>query len=252
MTEDDRDRLATEYVLGLLEGEDAARAERMLASDRAFTATVERWRTQLAELDRTAAPLPASDALWNRIEAGIAVETPSQSVRATPVIVADPRNAFRALWRSLAFWRLAGLAMTVASLLLTFGLYWTATFMSDFVAAERARKPMLVAVLVKEGTDQPAAVINAFANGQAEFIPLQSIEVPHNHALEIWTLWDRAVGPRSIGLVNQARSVRLNLQNLPKPGPDQLFEITLEPATGSPTGRPTGPILMKGTTAAAL
>src|SRR3712207_7513512 len=48
-------------------------------------------------------------------------------------------------------------------------------------------------------------------------------------SLEIWTLWDKAAGPRSIGLVHQARFVRLNLQNLPKPGPNQLFEITLEP-----------------------
>jgi hypothetical protein len=37
-----------------------------------------------------------------------------------------------------------------------------------------------------------------------------------------------------------------SLKDLPPPGPDQLFEITLEPAAGSPTGRPTGPVLFKG------
>jgi anti-sigma-K factor RskA len=86
----------------------------------------------------------------------------------------------------------------------------------------------------------------------AELIPLEAINVPPDRALEIWTLWDRAVGPRSIGLINEARTLRLNLENLPKPAPNQLFEITLEPKTGSPTGRPTGPILMKGTTSTAL
>ncbi len=44
----------------------------------------------------------------------------------------------------------------------------------------------------------------------------------------------------------------LNLSNLPSTGPNQLFEITLEPKTGSPTGRPTGPILMKGLTTPTL
>jgi anti-sigma-K factor RskA len=34
--------------------------------------------------------------------------------------------------------------------------------------------------------------------------------------------------------------------DLPMPIESQLYEITLEPATGSPTGRPTGPILYKG------
>jgi anti-sigma-K factor RskA len=103
-----------------------------------------------------------------------------------------------------------------------------------------------------EGSAEPAAVVNAFADGRTELVPLRTIAVPPDRALEIWTLWDRAVGPRSIGLLDQARSVRLNLENLPKPGPNQLFEITLEPKTGSPTGRPTGPILMKGLTSTAL
>jgi anti-sigma-K factor RskA len=40
----------------------------------------------------------------------------------------------------------------------------------------------------------------------------------------------------------------LLVRDLPGPGPDQLFEITLEPRTGSPTG----PILYKGLTAPTL
>ena len=240
MTDDDRDRLAAEHVLGLLEGEDAARAERLLAGDRAFAAEVERWRAHFSDLDATAEPVLPSGALWTRIEAGVE----GQAEAATPVIVPDPRDAFRALWRSLAFWRFAGLAGAAAALFLAVGF--------GFMTLRQARTPVLIAVLVKEGTNQPGAVVNAFANGQAELIPLESIDVPHNHALQIWTLWDRAAGPRSIGLLHQTRSLRLNLQDLPQTGPNQLFEITLEPAGGSPTGRPTGPILMKGTTATAL
>ena len=83
-------------------------------------------------------------------------------------------------------------------------------------------------------------------------IPLTEIDVPPGRALEIWTLWDPKVGPRSVGLIDSARTTTLNLNNLPTTGPRQLFEITLEPAGGSPSGRPTGPILYKGTTARAL
>jgi len=46
--------------------------------------------------------------------------------------------------------------------------------------------------------------------------------------------------------------LQLDLEALPDTVADQLFEITLEPATGSPTGRPTGPVLFKGNTALAL
>jgi anti-sigma-K factor RskA len=247
MTRDeDLDRLAAEHVLGVLEGAEARQVAELMASDPSFAAAVARWRERLAEFDETAAPAAPSPGLWRRIEADITPAAPSGArARApVPVIVPDPLNALRALWRSLAFWRLAGLAGTAAALVLGIGL--------AYVASERARTPILVAILVTEGSTEPAAVVNAFADGRTELVPLRAIAVPPDRALEIWTLWDRSVGPRSIGLLDQARSVRLNLQNLPKPGPNQLFEVTLEPKTGSPTGRPTGPILMKGLTSTAL
>jgi anti-sigma-K factor RskA len=247
MTRDDLDRLAAEHVLGVLEGAEATQAAELLASDPAFGAAVALWRERLAEFDETAAPAAPSPELWRRIETGLAHASPSVEAAApapAPVIVPDPLNALRALWRSLAFWRLAGIASAAAALVLGVGL--------AYVASERARTPILVAVLVTEGSTEPAAVVNAFADGRTELVPLRAIVVPPDRALEIWTLWDRSVGPRSVGLLHQTHSVRLNLQNMPKPGPNQLFEITLEPRAGSPTGRPTGPILMKGLASTAL
>lgn len=249
--DDDFARLAAEHVLGTLKGAEAARAERMLASDRAFAAAVAYWRSRFAEIDDTASAMPPGEALWRRIEADLADRT-ATATQAAPLIVPDSRNAFHALWRNLAFWRFSGLASAAAMVLLAFGLYFTADFMSRELATERARKPVLVAVLVKEGSNEPGAVVNAFAGGRVELIPLERINVPPDRALQIWTLWDRSVGPRSVGLMHEARAVQLDLQNLPRPGPNQLFEITLEPREGSPTGRPTGPVLMKGLTTTAL
>ena len=244
--DEDLDRLAAEHVLGVLEGAEATRAANLLTSDATFAAAVARWRERLAEFDETAAPAAPSAGLWRRIEADLAPAPPPQTPATAParVLVPDPLNALRALWRSLAFWRVAGMASAAAALVLGVGL--------AYVASERARTPILVAVLVSEGSTEPAAVVNAFADGRTELVPLRAIAVPPDRALEIWTLWDRAVGPRSVGLLDQTRSVRLNLQNMPKPGPNQLFEITLEPKTGSPTGRPTGPVLMKGLASTAL
>src|SRR3954447_17593149 len=71
VTRDEIDRLAGEYVIGLLDGADAAAAERLLGRDPAFGAAVARWRTRFSELDDAAPMLPASDALWRRIEAGV-------------------------------------------------------------------------------------------------------------------------------------------------------------------------------------
>jgi anti-sigma-K factor RskA len=121
-----------------------------------------------------------------------------------------------------------------------------------YFAQDRASKPVLIAVLLAEGSAQPAAVVSAYRDGRIELAPLQPIEVPPDRALQVWTLWDRAVGPKSVGLLDQARSTRLTTEGIPATGPKQLFEITLEPRNGSPTGRPTGPILMKGLAETAL
>jgi len=240
----ERDRLAAEYVIGLLDAEERRTAERLAESDTAFQAAVSRWQARFQEVDDTASALPPPDALWQRIESNLAAAPTVQRVEnPAPLIVPSPRAAFTSLWRSLHFWRVAGLTGAFASLLLAVGV--------GFLSLRAAREPVLIAVLLTD-QNRPAAVVNAFPDGNAELIPLESIAVPPGRALEIWTLWDRARGPVSIGLIDQARTVRLNLDNLPRTAPDQLFEITLEPATGSPTGRPTGPILMKGTTSTAL
>lgn len=240
----EHERLAAEYVVGLLDGDERRTAERLAGSDPRFQEAVAQWQARLAELDAIAAPMPPGDELWSRIETGLDGATaPLRVEDPIPPVIPSPRAAFAALWRSLPFWRIAGIAGAFASLLLALGV--------GLLATRAAREPVLIAVLLTE-QNRPAAVVNAFANGNAELIPLEAIPVPPGQALEIWTLWDRARGPVSVGLIDQARTVRLNLGNLPRTGPNQLFEITLEPATGSPTGRPTGPVLMKGTTSIAL
>jgi anti-sigma-K factor RskA len=235
----ERDALAGEYVLGLLDGAEFAAAKRRLDTDRDFAASVERWRLHLFALDATATPLVPSPSLWSQIEASLTMA--AAPARAAPA-AAPATSRFANWWNSLFVWRGAAFAGALATIVLAVGLVG---------ALDRAkRQPLMVAVLLTEG-NAAAAVVNTFADGHVEMLPLQSIDVPAGKALEIWTLWDRAVGPRSVGLIDRARSTPLRLDNLPL-GRDQLFEITLEPASGSPTGRPTGPIIAKGTTSQRL
>ena len=239
----ERDALAGEYVLGLIEGADCAAAERRHADDPDFAGAVEAWRSHLAEVDATATPIAPPADLWSRIEAGIAGLLPSAA--AAPMTTGNAsvmRSRFADWWNSLFVWRGAAFAGALATVMLAIGLIG---------ALDRARRqPVMVAVLMTDASIA-AAVVNTYADGRVEMLPLQSIDVPAGKALEIWTLWDRAVGPRSVGLIDRARTTPLRLDNLPL-GKDQLFEITLEPASGSPTGRPTGPIVAKGTTAQRL
>jgi anti-sigma-K factor RskA len=232
--------LAADFVSGLLDPAQRDAAERRVDTDAAFAALVAQWRERLSDLDRTAPAMQPDPALWQRIEAGLG--TPAQPQRE-----ARP-GLFSRLWNSID-----GLRATAATSLasaLVFAI--VAGVALTYATREAVRKPVYVAILVSDDNRQPGAVVNAFADGRVEMIPLTDINVPPGRALEIWTLWDRNVGPRSVGLIDRARTVQLNLDKLPPTGPDQLFEITLEPAGGSPIGRPTGPILYKGTTSRPL
>jgi anti-sigma-K factor RskA len=243
MTRDDQDRLAAEHALGLLEGEERGEAERLLASDATFQALVEQWRKRFAEWDDTAADLPPGEVLWQRIETGIGAQPAIAAESSTPVRMAESPGLLQGLWNSLTFWRSLSLAGAMAALLLALGL--------GFFAVKASRQPVLVAVLMSEA-NQPGAVLRTFADGRAELTPLGDMQIPHNHSIQVWTFPDPTGAPVSVGVVHTARTVLLNLQNLPQLHTNQLFAISVEPLSGSPTGQPTGPVVMKGTASTAL
>lgn len=241
--------MAADYVMGLLEGAEQTTAEQRIATDPAFAQAVSAWRERLADLDLTAEETQPTPALWQRI---------SDATRTAPIdALPSARSALRGatLWENIAFWRGFGISSALAATLfgvVMIGALTTSRQLRHDMIALAQRKPIYVAVLVNDTTREAGAVVNAFANGRVELIPLRPIEVPAGRTLQVWTLWDRAVGPKSIGITGQSRTLQLDLEALPATVQDQLFEITLEPEGGSPIGRPTGPILFKGNAARTL
>jgi anti-sigma-K factor RskA len=219
--------LAGEFALGLLEGSELAAFERRLARDRRLQTEVARWRDRLSALDATVAPGRAPAQLWGKIESTLGTRRGTAE--------AGPRWTER-LWENLGFWRGASFAGAAASLLLAISV--------GLLAGRATPQPLVVAVL-QTGDASPGAIVEAFHDGSVVLVPLRDIPVPAGRALEVWTLYDKARGPVSLGLMDGARRARFQTASLPAQA-DQLYEITLEPATGSPIGRPTGPVLMKG------
>jgi anti-sigma-K factor RskA len=238
----DNQALAAEYVLGLLEAEASVEAERRLASDAGFARDVAAWRTRFAELDDTADSVTPGNELWRRIEQETTTARPSGARSAASA------GLLAGLWGSLAAWRIVATGSAVTAV--AFAVLAAISLQHAQQAADL--KPVYVAILVDDATRQPGALVNAFADGRVEMIPLVDMGVPSGRALQVWTLWNREVGPRPVSLMSRAHATALDFTKLPATGADQLFEITLEPAGGSPTGRPTGPILYKGTTARTL
>jgi anti-sigma-K factor RskA len=246
MTFEDVHAIADDYVLGLLERSDELAVEAEMVRNGDLARAVAAARDRFLPLDMTATPVPVSSTLWQRIETRLQEmpagakdttgETHSRIDQDSPP-QASPRAANdNAATRAASRWRRAAFGGLAASLLMAAGLAFTLT---------RTVEPLVVAVLVNEaGAVQ--AVVEDFGSDRAVVRLLEDLKVPADRTMQVWTLPSREMGPVSLGLLDDGRSTRLAPPPLPRPQDAQLYEITLEPAGGSPTGRPTGPILAKG------
>lgn len=232
-SEPDRDPrdLADHYVLGLLDDAGRRAVEADLARDGALAAAVAAARERFLVLDLTAPEIAPSEELWSRIEKLIGADEPVPApipMRGDPVAAANDNRA--------SSWRLAALAGMAASLLLAAGLAFNLSYRPE---------PQVIAVLVDEA-GEPLVLVEDFGNDRGRITPLADLEVPADSTLQVWTLPNAEMGPMSLGLLDNSQSSDLQWDDLPDPRPDQLYEITIEQEGGSPTNRPTGPIVGKG------
>lgn len=229
---DDRETLAAEYALGLLDGDELAQAMELERVDPAFRDAVNRWNNRLAPmLDDVAPVTPPPGAL-----AGIERRIESAVPTANDNVVMLRRRLGR--WRAFA----GGASALAASLALILVLRSPAEIVRP------ATQPVAPLVAMIEG-DQGAAQLVAMWRKDERKLMVFPARVPPSspgQAHELWVI--PADGrPRSIGVMPE-RTMRVTVDDRMA---DQFAEgvtlaVSLEPAGGSPTGSPTGPVLASG------
>lgn len=211
--EADRDMLAAEYVLGVLEGEDRDAAIRLLATDPEFARAVEAWQQRLTPLASQVAPVTPPADLWQRIAA---------RTEQTAAIVPFHRR--------VRFWQ----ATTAGALAI-------AASLAAFLVLHQPAPPRVAVLSPLAGGGAPVLMAIAEQNGSLVVRPTAQISVPADKDLELWQLPRGASRPQSLGVLPAAgKTLEVTLaQNT------QLL-VSLEPKGGSPTGQPTGPVLYGG------
>lgn len=228
LNDDELQRLASEYVLGTLTAPERADVEQRLPRDALLRDAVDAWEQRLLPLTALAPPEDPSPQLWPRIA----------STLFTPKAIKQA-GGWNAWWNSLAFWRmLAGGGLAAAA----------ALAVTVSMQQQAPNGPGYLVVLVAPQDKAPGWIVQAGNKNSRDLslIPLGPTSVPQQKTLQFWTKGKDWGAPVSLGLVRPGQTLKLKLDKLPPMQPEQLFEITLEPETGSPTGRPTGPILYIG------
>lgn len=218
----DSDDLAAQYVLGMLDADAHAAAEKRLARDRAFAREVYRWQDRLLPLGQRVSPHPLPATILGRLLERIGA----------------PHRRAVAWWQRASLWQ----AVSAFSIVLAVGLALRAP-----IEAPVADAPRYLAVLNSPEGHEVVWVVEVAASDVLKLKPVGAMPaIPEARSLQFWTKPKGADRPTSLGLVKTGQALEVPRSSLPAVEREQLFEVTLEPEYGSPTGRPTGPILAIG------
>lgn len=216
------DRLAAEYVLGTLRGPARRRFESLLGGHPLLRDQVAQWQARLAPLAASIEPVEPSPRVWQDVQARL---FPAAADAAAP------------WWRRLGPWRaFSGLA--------------TVALVAVLVVGQQPPPPAAPIVVVLGANPQVEAAVQArfvaslSPDGRA--LVLRPIDAPPLTAQQVLELWavPPSGAPRSLGLVRaDGATTLLRAQLLDDTA---ALAVSVEPAGGSPTGAPTGPIVSLG------
>ncbi|HVC54071.1 MAG TPA: anti-sigma factor [Stellaceae bacterium] len=215
-----RRRLAAEYVIGTMPSRARRRFERLTAADRALADLVADWETRFAPLDDTTLPAAPPVRVWRAVEQRIAGS------------VAPPAAAG---WlASLRFWRAAtGFAVAAGAALAVY-----------VALAPAPPVPLVVAILSDHSGTPEWIALTGPRRGEVSIAALGPLADSTGHAFQLWAV---AGGPpRALGLLAPKRGHPLLIAAAALPPSGATLAVSREPPGGSPTGKPTGPVLYQG------
>jgi anti-sigma-K factor RskA len=201
------DTLAAEYVLGVLELTERAAVEARLKHDAGFAALVADWELKLGGLNDGFAEAPAPN-LLPQIEARLFPKTP-----------AAKKSGF-----GLSFGWLSG-ALVAAVLALA------------SIATLVPPRPELVASLAT--ADNRLAYRVTHFGDTLQITRVAGVPAVTGQVHELWIIAPDA-NPVSLGLLEDKPLI----VSYPAPPEGFTFAVSIEPEGGSPTGQPTGPVIL--------
>ncbi|MEO7178703.1 MAG: anti-sigma factor [Allosphingosinicella sp.] len=235
MNGEELDRIAGEYALGLLEGDELVEAVRLIEADDDFRNRAARWSGRFAPmLDEVEAESPPPE-LWARVE---------RAISPAAIAAATPGSNVVMLRRKVNLWR--GYTAAATALAASLALFMVTRPDAPAPAAPKTGEA-LVAMMSAEGS--AAKLVATFDPGRNSLIvtPTAGIKAVAGHAHELWLI--PADGkPRSMGIMVPGAPHRMEVPEpmMAEMKADVTLALSVEPAGGSPSGLPTGPVIASG------
>lgn len=225
--------LAAEYVLGTLSGLPRQRFFRLLKTRADLRAEVRFWEARLAPLLGQLPPKAPRELVWAAIDRQINATPPAAQAQ-----LKRGANAF------LQVWTVAASLAVVALSLQLYRLGQQPPPAPQIVRVEQ--KPPFVAMLQDPKSETAWLVSLHPQDGRIHVVTHGQYALDQQHSLELWMLGEAGQPPKPLGLLPAAGEGTMPMPSGIQMPAKAMLAVSLEPAGGSPTGLPTGPVLLSG------
>ncbi|MBD8900228.1 anti-sigma factor [Rhodanobacter sp. DHG33] len=232
-TDHDRDDLRyAEYVLGVLDADARAAVEREIHDNPQAAAAVALWQRHLLPLSEDIPAVAPADYVWARLQSGLGL---------APDIPA-PAPARRRLWDSLPLWRWLGIGASMLAAACLVMLFSTPLPAPITVGAQY----MVSSIQQDNGITGWTAAMD-IQHAQMVVVPATPAAIAGDRSPELWLI-PPGGKPMPLGVIarDKPTTVKLRPDQLANLTAKALLAVSVEPAGGSPTGQPTGPVVAKG------
>lgn len=206
--------LAKHYVIGTMVPLVRRRFKKLMVRHSHLQQAVWHWEQLLNPMAEELAPIEPEPQVWQGITARLGWNTKT---------------------KQSSWWTISGWLATAASLLLVTYLWTTQPVISP-------QQPQALAILQVDQA-QPAWVLQQTANTLSVTVKTLP-DIKSDQDFELWMLPSNGRAPISLGLLpksgNKDLTVSSQLTELIQSG----LAVSIEPENGSPTGAPTGPIIL--------
>lgn len=215
------DALCGEYVLGTLRGAARKRFERAVAQEPAVARRLQYWEQLIAVKYSEKFIVKPSAAIWQRIRRDLALQR-----------FAPPWYSRMSLWRIWA--AAATVALVVALVLPRVPPLPPAQFTTVAVMQGKAAEAQVTVELSSDGST-------------LRLRSARPVQASPSQSFELWLIPPGGAAPQSLAVVGTLDSrIRIGSAVADRLVRGTKLAVSVEPAGGSPTGGPTGPVIVIG------
>lgn len=234
--------LSAEYVLGTLHSRARARFERLLTHDAALRREVRYWENRLAGLNRRFKAETPRAVVW----ASINYQINAGSKKVVPLRPENVVPARSTLWRNWAVVSTAACALLGFSLIQKMNQAPQVITRTETVRVEvPVAQPLPYVAMLQVPKSEAKWKVSIYPDkGMIKVSTTGQYALDEQaKSLELWVV--SKDGPHSLGLLPMKGDGEMKMpEGLQLDAGDATLAISLEPRGGSPTGKPTGPVLL--------